>query len=462
MPVSVFDLFKIGIGPSSSHTMGPMIAARRFAQLLRDRNLLARTNSITTELFGSLGATGIGHHTDRAIQLGLLGHTPDGIDLDAIPQLLEAIRQRNSLTLLGEREITFEAAQHLVFKGDENLPLYVNALRFTARAANGQELAVEVFYSPGGGFVLSEAEARAALPGGTPPAEPNVPYPFHHAQQLLALCERTAQPVSGLVWENEKTVRPEPVIRDGIHRIWSAMSQCVDRGILADGVLPGGLRLKRRAPGLARTLAARPGLEEHDPLSGLDWVDLYALATGEENAAGGRLVTAPTNGSAGLIPAVLCFCVRNLREDDEERRIRFFLTATAIGSLYKENASFSAAEVGCQGEIGVACSMAAGALAEFWGGTPEQVLNAAEIGMEHHLGLTCDPIKGLVQIPCIERNAMGAVNAINAARMALRRDGKQFVSLDKVIETMRQTGRDMSTKYKETARGGLAVNFPEC
>lgn len=460
MPVSVFDLFKTGIGPSSSHTMGPMIAARRFGFLLQQRQLLPRLGSITVELYGSLAATGIGHHTDKAILLGLSGERPESVDLDAIPGLLEGIKRRNSLFVLGEKEIGFTVSRHLLFKADETLPSYANGLRFTAAGTANQILGSEIYYSPGGGFVLSQAEATA--PPDHAAGKDPAPYPFHHAYELLDHCTRAHLPVSELVLQNELVFRSESAIREGVGAIWRIMNECVERGMAAEGQLPGGLHLPRRAPRLARTLASRPTLDPHDPLSGLDWVDLYALAVGEENAAGGRVVTAPTNGSAGLIPAVLRYCVRNLREDGEERIFRFFLTAAAIGSLYKENASFSAAEVGCQGEIGTACSMAAGALAEFWGGSPEQVVNAAEIGMEHNLGLTCDPIKGLVQIPCIERNAMGAVKAINAARMALRRDGKQFVSLDKVIETMRQTGRDMSTKYKETARGGLAVNFPEC
>jgi len=460
MPVSVFDLFKIGIGPSSSHTMGPMKAARRFALELDAARQLDRVANLTVTLFGSLGATGKGHCTDTAILLGLNGLEARTVDLDEAPKLIAQIRDSGRLRLLGRHEIPFVERDSLLFKGGERLPFHPNGMRLTALDAKGAEVRSGEFYSLGGGFIVSAAEATA--PEGTGEEGVTVPYPFHNAKELVNLCNEHGLSVSSLVLANEKALRPEGEIFAELGEIWRVMKECVQRGIDGEGELPGGLRVKRRAPHLAKALTVRPTMNELDPLASLDWVDLYALAVGEENACGGRVVTAPTNGAAGVIPAVMHYCAYVLKQEDEEKLARFLLTAAAIGSLYKENASFSAADVGCQGEIGTACSMAAGALAEFLGGSPEQVENAAEIGMEHNLGLTCDPIGGLVQIPCIERNAMGAVKAINAARLSRRREGKQFVSLDKVIRTMKDTGRDMLAKYKETSEGGLAVNVPEC
>ncbi len=459
MAVSVFDLFKIGIGPSSSHTVGPMRAARRFLERLREQHLLAAAARIRCELYGSLALTGRGHGTDKAVILGLLGETPDGIDPDRIPALLEAVRSRRQIELLGERAIAFGEKRDLLFNKREKLPLHPNGMRFTAFDGEGRVLLSRDYYSVGGGFVLNPDEAAAdrIVPDQTP-----LPYPFRSAEELLALCQREGLTIARLMRANERVWRSDAEIDAGLLRIWQAMQDCVARGIRSEGVLPGGLKVRRRAPLMHRELLARPERSLSDPLTILDWVNLYALAVNEENAAGGRVVTAPTNGAAGIIPAVLHYYDRFVPGADECGICDFLLTAGAIGILYKENASISGAEVGCQGEVGVACSMAAGALAAVLGGSVEQVENAAEIGMEHNLGLTCDPIAGLVQIPCIERNAMGAVKAINAARMALRGDGKHRVSLDKVIKTMRETGRDMKDKYKETSRGGLAVNVIEC
>ncbi|HEX6737455.1 MAG TPA: L-serine ammonia-lyase [Vicinamibacteria bacterium] len=461
MAISVFDLFKIGIGPSSSHTVGPMRAARLFALDLEAAGLLERIVGLRVELFGSLGATGRGHGTDKAIILGLLGETPEGVSVEAIPDLVGEIRAQHRLPLLKRRPVLFDEGRHLRFLR-ESLPFHPNGMRFTALGEDGEEqtaLRTRVYYSVGGGFVVDENAAAGASPlkeEGTA-----LPYPFHTASELLAHCRALGAPVSQVMLENEKAWRPEPEIRAGLLRIWKVMQECVAHGIATDGVLPGGLKVKRRAPDLYGRLIANPEAGLRDPLTAMDWVNLYALAVNEENAAGGRVVTAPTNGAAGIIPAVLHYYHRFVPGATEDGIVRFLLTAGAIGVLYKENASISGAEVGCQGEVGSACSMAAGALAEVLGGSPEQMENAAEIGMEHNLGLTCDPIGGLVQVPCIERNAMASVKAINAARMALRGDGTHFVSLDKVIKTMRDTGRDMKDKYKETARGGLAVNVLE-
>jgi L-serine dehydratase len=463
MNTSVFDLFKIGIGPSSSHTVGPMKAARSFAEGLAARGLLERTASVEADLHGSLGATGRGHGTDRAVVLGLLGERPDEVVVDGIPARLDEVRASGRLRLLGRREIPFRDGEHLRFRVDA-LPFHPNGMRFRARAADGGVLASRTSYSVGGGFVVEE--------GAPPePARAPVPLPFRTAAELLDRCDERGLSPAGVTLENEKAWRGEREVREGLLRIWRTMEACVERGCRTEGTLPGGLGVERRAPALVRALAARaPG---EDPLAAMDWVNLWALAVNEENAAGGRVVTAPTNGAAGIVPAVLHFWRRLVPGASDEGVVRFLLTAGAIGALYKENASISGAEVGCQGEVGSACSMAAGALAEVMGGTPAQVENAAEIGMEHNLGLTCDPVGGLVQIPCIERNAMAAVQAINAARIALRGDGRHVVSLDQVIATMRETGADMKAKYKETARGGLAVhaqgalvrigvNLPEC
>jgi len=457
--VSVFDLFKIGIGPSSSHTVGPMRAARLFASRLEAAGVLPATARVRAELFGSLGATGKGHGSDKAVLLGLAGNEPDTVDVEAVPGLLAEIRESQRVNLLGRREIPFDEKSDLVFNRRESLPLHSNGMRFTALDAAGAVLAEQVYYSVGGGFVVSgDADGGKAIV-----ADATVlPHPFTTGEQLLALCAREHQSIAGIMRRNERAWRRDAEIDAGLARIWSVMQDCVKRGCATPGVLPGGYKVKRRAPDLHAQLTGNPEAALRDQLVVLDWVNLYALAVNEENAAGGRVVTAPTNGAAGIIPAVLHYYSRFIVGATEQGVHDFLLTAAAIGILYKENASLSGAEVGCQGEVGTACSMAAGALCAVLGGTPRQVENAAEIGMEHHLGLTCDPVGGLVQIPCIERNAIAAVKAINAARMALRGDGTHYVSLDKVIKTMRETGADMKTKYKETSRGGLAVNVIEC
>ncbi len=462
MAVSAFDLFKIGIGPSSSHTVGPMRAARLFAGRLAASGHLAATRRIHTELFGSLGATGKGHGSDTAVLLGLAGHEPDSVDVDAIPGYLARIRAERRLDVLGKHGVAFDDTADLVFNKRDSLPLHANGMRFIAFSGDGAELANRVFYSVGGGFVVSEdVAADGTAQKRIAPDTTVLPYPFHSGDDLLALCERQGWSIAQVMRANERHWRTDADIDAGLLRIWQVMQACVERGCATGGVLPGAFRVKRRAAGLREQLAAAAS-GPPDPLLVLDWVNLYALAVNEENAAGGRVVTAPTNGAAGIIPAVLHYYTRFVPGATERGTIDFLLTAAAIGILYKENASISGAEVGCQGEVGVACSMAAGALCAVLGGSPEQAENAAEIGMEHHLGLTCDPVGGLVQIPCIERNAIASVKAINAARMALRGDGTHFVSLDQVIKTMRETGADMKTKYKETARGGLAVNVIEC
>jgi L-serine dehydratase len=455
--ISVLDLFKIGIGPSSSHTVGPMRAARLFALDLAAASLLEKTEAVKAELFGSLGATGRGHGSDKAVILGLLGETPEGVEVEAIPALVAAVRREGRLALLGKHPVAFREAEHLLLHRT-SLPFHPNGMRFTALGGGG-ELRSRVYYSVGGGFVVDEAATFGASP--VKEDERPLPHPFASAAELLDHCRRAGLPMSRIMLENEGAFRPEAETRAALLRIWAVMQDCVRRGSASDGVLPGGLKVRRRAADLHRRLLAHPEAGLRDPLTALDWVNLYALAVNEENAAGGRVVTAPTNGAAGIIPAVLHYYHRFVPGADEEGVVRFLLTAGAIGVLYKENASISGAEVGCQGEVGSACSMAAGALAEVLGASPAQVENAAEIGMEHNLGLTCDPIGGLVQVPCIERNAMASIKAINAARMALRGDGEHFVPLDKVIRTMRDTGADMKDKYKETARGGLAVNVLE-
>ncbi|QXI42668.1 L-serine ammonia-lyase [Pseudomonas wayambapalatensis] len=458
MSLSVFDLFKIGIGPSSSHTVGPMRAAARFAEGLRRDGLLASTASVKAELYGSLGATGKGHGSDKAVLLGLEGEHPDTVDTESIPERLQAIRASGHLQLLGEHRIDFVEKQHLAMIR-KPLDYHPNGMIFRAFDAAGLQIRSREYYSVGGGFVVDQDAA-----GQDRIVEDNtaLPYPFTTAKQLLGHCVAQHLSFSQVMLANEAAWRPEHETRAGLLRIWQVMQDCVEAGCRHEGILPGGLKVKRRAPALYRQLSRHPEASLRDALSVLDWVNLYALAVNEENAYGGRVVTAPTNGAAGIVPAVLHYYMRFVPGASEDGVVRFLLTAAAIGILYKENASISGAEVGCQGEVGVACSMAAGALCEVMGGTPQQVENAAEIGMEHNLGLTCDPIGGLVQVPCIERNAMGSVKAINAVRMALRGDGQHFVSLDKVIRTMRQTGADMKSKYKETARGGLAVNIIEC
>ncbi len=457
--ISVLDLFTIGIGPSSSHTVGPMRAGLRFTQQISEVGELTLTERVEAHLYGSLALTGKGHGTDKAVLLGLEGETPEGVDVDTVPARIERIRVAKTLRLHGGREIAFDEPRDLLFHRAESLPAHPNGLRFVARDAAGAELLAKTYYSVGGGFVIGEKEAADDPLASTAGA---VPFPFRHGDDLLRLGQESGLSVSEMALRNEACWRPETETRAGLLRVWRAMQACVERGCRCDGILPGGLRVARRAPRLFCELSANPTAALRDPLTALDWVSLWAMAVNEENAAGGRVVTAPTNGAAGIIPAVLHYFARDCDGADDDRIVRFLLTVGAIGMLYKLNASISGAEVGCQGEVGVACSMAAGALCEALGGTVPQVENAAEIGMEHTLGLTCDPIGGLVQVPCIERNAMGAVKAINAARLALRGDGTHRVSLDKVIATMRQTGADMSTKYKETSRGGLAVNVIEC
>ncbi len=460
MAVSVFDLFKIGIGPSSSHTVGPMRAAARFTQRwLQESGMFDQVARVRAELYGSLAMTGRGHGTDKAVLLGLEGHWPDQVDPDAIPAILERIRASGRLSLLGEREIEFEEKRDLIFNKRQKLPFHTNGMRFCAYDAQGNELASRDYYSVGGGFVVNHDEAAEDRIVADTTAQP---YPFSTGDQLLALCHQHGMSVAQLMMANESVWRPEAETRAGLLTIWQAMQDCVARGLRSPGVLPGGLKVQRRAPAMAEELRAQPQASLKDPLTILDWVNLYALAVNEENAAGGRVVTAPTNGAAGILPAVAHYYLHFCPKANDDGIVEFLLTAAAIGILYKENASISGAEVGCQGEVGVACSMAAGGLTAALGGTPAQVENAAEIGMEHNLGLTCDPIGGLVQIPCIERNAMGSVKAINASRMALKNHGSHHVSLDKVIRTMRDTGRDMKDKYKETSRGGLAVNVIEC
>ncbi len=459
MHISVFDIFKIGIGPSSSHTVGPMRAARRFAERLEAEGMVSELTAIKVELFGSLGFTGKGHGSDKAIILGLEGEEPATVDVDSVARRVAAVETAKRIKLLGKHDVALDPATGLVFHRREKLPLHANGMRFTALGAAGAPLCERIYYSVGGGFVVDHAGAPAD--GSTPADQVEVPYPFNTGEELLRQALDHGMAISSLMLENEKALVPEADVRRRVYEIANAMEQCIKRGCEREGILPGGLKVKRRAAALFRRIKSDPR-GDRDPLVIMDWVNLFALAVNEENAAGGRVVTAPTNGAAGIIPAVLMYYRRFIPGADDEGSLRFLLTAAAIGALYKKNASISGAEVGCQGEVGVACSMAAGALAEVMGGTPAQVENAAEIGMEHNLGLTCDPIGGLVQVPCIERNAMGSVKAINAARLALQGDGTHKVSLDKVIKTMWRTGADMSSKYKETARGGLAVNIIEC
>ncbi|QHN04889.1 L-serine ammonia-lyase [Granulicella sp. WH15] len=495
MNTSLFELFKIGIGPSSSHTVGPMRAALRFVRGLEEQGLLARTASVCAELYGSLALTGIGHGTDRAVLLGLLGEAPDTVDPAKIEGYLTTVRESGSLLLGGTHEIAFRMSEHLLLHRDEMYPpgaeasqSHPNGMRYTACDAGGALLAQEVFYSIGGGFILSAAELAPAERAVSPRV---VPFPFSSAEMLLDAARKNGLTIAELLMANEcallraeqcegkETItRPrlgpsvaaseEERIREGIQALWLAMQNCTKRGIETEGILPGGLNVRRRAPRLSQRIAALDaGPQPRDPLAPLDWVSLFAIAVNEENAAGGRVVTAPTNGAAGVIPAIAHYYMRFIETDKsaaekDEGLLRFFLTAAAIGILYKENASISGAEVGCQGEVGVACSMAAGGLVAALNGTNEQVEHAAEIAMEHNLGMTCDPIGGLVQIPCIERNAMGAVKAVNACRMAMHETEGHKLSLDQVIETMYRTGMDMQSRYKETSLAGLALNIIEC
>jgi len=455
MTLSVFDIFKVGIGPSSSHTMGPMRAAREFVLGLKGDALLGATREIAVRLYGSLALTGIGHGTDRAILAGLEGAEPESVDPDTIEPTVQRIRSSGRIRLLGEHEIDFDEPMQLLMMQHERLPRHSNGMRFTALGDDGRRLREEDYYSVGGGFIVrgAESEAREASSHAPPP------YPFESGGQLLALCRERGLEMYELVLANERTWASEAQVRARLLHLWQVMQACVERGFRQTGLLPGVLKVRRRAPRLYRMLTEGGAANSLDVM---DWVNAYALAVNEENAAGGRVVTAPTNGAAGIVPAVLHFYRRFEPGANDDGVVRFLLVAAAMGMRYKRNASISGAEMGCQGEVGVACSMAAAGLVAALHGTNEQIENAAEIGMEHNLGLTCDPVAGLVQIPCIERNAMGAVKALNAARLAMRGDGTHKVSLDQVIATMRQTGADMSTIYKETSQGGLAVNVPEC
>ena len=456
MSLSVFDIFKVGIGPSSSHTMGPMRAAREFVAGLKRDGLLAATSQVAVRLYGSLALTGIGHGTDRAVLAGLEGAVPETVDPDSIEPLIRRVRTEGRIKLLGEHEITFDEPMQLLFMRHETLPRHSNGMRFTALGANSSVLREDDYYSIGGGFIVHGNETEAS---GVRAAHIEPPYPFTSGAELLAKCRENGLELYELILANERTWRSEEEVRAGLLNLWKVMQQCVERGFHQTGHLPGVLKVRRRAPKMYRVLTEA---KSSSALDVMDWVNAFALAVNEENAAGGRVVTAPTNGAAGIVPAVLHFYARFEPGANEAGIMRFLLCAAAMGMLYKRNASISGAEMGCMGEVGVACSMAAAGLVAALHGTNEQIENAAEIGMEHNLGLTCDPVAGLVQIPCIERNAMGSVKAINAARLAMRGDGTHKVSLDQVIATMRQTGLDMQTIYKETSQGGLAVNVPEC
>lgn len=456
MGLSIFDLFKIGIGPSSSHTVGPMVAANRFLTALEQRRLLTQTGTVSVQLFGSLALTGTGHATPTAIMLGLLGQAPDQVNPNQVEPLIAQINKSGRLALAGRHPIDFCPSKHLLFHCQKTLPGHPNAMTIEAFDHQRQRLYGNNYYSLGGGFVTSDDDASQNTPIQIQNPQP---YPFSCAEELLAIGEQTGLTISEIVLENEKQLQRHPNINAALLHIWQVMAACIQRGCQETGILPGGLNVHRRAQTIHQRLSQR---QSSDALDALDWVSLFALAVNEENAAGGRVVTAPTNGAAGVIPAVLAYYDRFISPNNEQGIVTFLATAAAIGMLYKTNASISAAEVGCQGEIGVACSMAAAALCAVLGGSNRQIENAAEIGMEHNLGLTCDPVGGLVQIPCIERNTMGAVKAINAARLALQGDGNHRVSLDTVIATMHQTGLDMQNKYKETALGGLAANIVLC
>ncbi|MGM0430739.1 MAG: L-serine ammonia-lyase [Pseudomonadota bacterium] len=456
--ISVFDIYKIGIGPSSSHTVGPMKAAYDFLHIAKESGHLNNANGIKVELFGSLGQTGKGHGTGKAVILGLAGETPESVDTDSVDDFLEQTRKTETLNLLGEKEVSFPSEGAITFHRRKTMPKHANAMELKL-LKDGEIIYSDLYYSIGGGFIVRDEDFDETLEEAIEQSAKPIPYPFDSAADLLAHCKEHGMRMSSLMMANEKVFRSEEDIRAGLMKIWHTMQESIKNGITTEGILPGGLKVRRRASSLYQRLKKE---KSGDAMQVMDWVDLYALAVNEENAAGGRIVTAPTNGAAGIIPAVMSYADRFIETLDEDAVVRFLLTSAAIGILYKKNASISGAEVGCQGEVGVACSMAAGALAEFMGGDPSRVENAAEIGMEHNLGLTCDPVGGLVQVPCIERNAMGSVKAINAARLAMRGEGDHKVSLDKVIKTMWDTGNDMKTKYKETARGGLAVNIIEC
>lgn len=459
MALSAFELYSIGIGPSSSHTVGPMRAAARFLDTLRENGCFDACERVQVELCGSLGQTGHGHGSDKAVVLGLMGEDPETVDTGTADERFRGVRRSGHILLGGTREVRL-ADDDIVLHRRKSLPGHPNGMIARALDTGGRILVERVYYSVGGGFVVDE-EALGAdrIVQDTTQVE----FPFSTGRELLDVCRRTGMSVSDVMIRNELAWRSAEEVRAGMLHLWAVMDQCIENGFSTEGILPGGLKVPRRAPAIHRALSAQVGPDAHvDPLDVMDWVNLFAMAVNEENAAGGRVVTAPTNGAAGVIPAVLKYYTTFVKGADEDGIVRFMLTAAAIGILFKENASISGAEVGCQGEVGSACAMASGALCEVIGGDPRQVENAAEIGIEHNLGLTCDPVGGLVQIPCIERNAIAAVKAINAARLSKRGDGRHTVSLDQAMKTMRETGRDMSVKYKETARGGLAVNVIEC
>jgi L-serine dehydratase len=459
MFVSAFDLFKIGLGPSSSHTVGPMRAALRFVHELAAEGKLDLTERVGVDLYGSLGLTGRGHGTDRAVLLGLSGEAPDRIDPDTVDAKVHRIRAEHSLRLDGRRKISFREHEDLRFRVDRALAFHSNGMRFSAHDATGAVLLRKIYFSVGGGFVVDEAETQGVEAS---PRTTHVPYAFTNAAELLEHGNESKKRIPEMMRVNELTLRSPDQVRSGLLERWTVMNDSIERGMRHEGELPGGLNVRRRAPGLVESLRARHAKGEKSPTESIDWVSVYAIAVNEENAAGGRVVTAPTNGAAGIIPAVIRYYREFYADSNEEGIVTFLLTAAAVGGLCKRNASLSGAEVGCQGEVGVACAMAAAGLAAVLGGSNAQIENAAEIGIEHHLGMTCDPVAGLVQIPCIERNAMGAVKAINAASLALRGDGTHRVALDTVIKTMYETGRDMMAKYKETSLGGLAVNVVDC
>ncbi len=457
--LSVLDLFRIGIGPSSSHTVGPIRIARRFLMRLRSKGLLGHTAHIKVTLRGSLALTGEGHGTPRAVIMGLLGLEAETLDPEAAEMQIARVGATGKLPLLGEREISFDPTNDIVLDMTSAPGLHPNCMVLVALGADGNVLEERTYYSTGGGFIASHEQLARPADDDLVNAGPAVPYPFASAADLLAFCDKDSLPIHEVIYANEDSIRPRTRTDAQLDRIADVMMACIERGLMREGILPGGLEVKRRAPGIWKSLNNTPQSNEVEQL--FDWLNVYAMAVNEENASGGQVVTAPTNGAAGILPAVMRHYCRGEKDCAEKNRI-FLLTAGGIGLLYKQRASISGAEMGCQGEVGVACSMAAGGLCAVWGGSPLQVASAAEIGMEHNLGLTCDPVGGLVQIPCIERNAIGTVKAVNAARLALHASGQMKVSLDQVIETMRQTGLDMSSKYKETSQGGLAVNVVEC
>jgi len=457
MFLSIFEIFKIGVGPSSSHTMGPMLAAARFLEALRASDFTA--HGLRCTLHGSLAFTGKGHATDRAVILGLAGYRPETFDATAAQRALVAIRQTHVINVSGLAPLAFDPARDLLFDYDTVLPGHTNGMVLNALDASGDVILQETYYSIGGGFVLTTAEL-ARDKGLVMPT--NVPYPFRTGDEMVKMALSSGKSVAQMKWDNEMSAQSHPALSEGIQRVWQVMNQCIDRGLTQGGILPGGLNLRRRACAIHDQLQAERGQNLTAPHTINDWISTYAMAVNEENAAGGQVVTAPTNGAAGVVPATIRYYLDHIPMAQPSKVADFLLTAAAVGGLIKQNASISGAEVGCQGEVGAAAAMAAAGLCEILGGTPRQVENAAEIALEHHLGMTCDPIKGLVQAPCIERNGLGAIKAVSAASLALRGDGDHLVSLDACVETMRQTGLDMNVKYKETSLGGLAVNVPNC